>query len=93
MKKGIEWSINMLGAVILLIIAVALWWSALSLDRQIESEDPVDETICRTADDCANNVNGGKCLVIYTDYVTPFCGCLTSEDCTEGYCGSNNKCI
>jgi hypothetical protein len=94
MKKGIEWPINLLGAVILLIIAVGLWWSALSLDRGIESENPVDEAICRTPKDCASNVDGSKCLVIYADYVTPFCGCLTSDDCMEGYyCGSNNKCV
>lgn len=60
------------------------------------STNPNPEEIhCKTDDYCLNNPkeNGKRCIQIYPESFTPFCGCLKTDDCKVGVCGSNNKCV
>jgi len=97
MKKGFEWSVSLLFAVILGVVAAGVVWAGLTGKASAAPAEPVKLTKgCNNNDDCINNLDGAKCLVIYPGDFTSFCGCLTSEDCSNrrsGICGSNNKCI
>ena len=95
MRKGFEWSVSLLGAVVLGIVAAGIFFSVINLSKAAP-KDPEKLTLneaCNNNDDCKNNDDGLKCLVIYPGDFIPFCGCLTSEDCKIGrFCGPNNKC-
>ena len=97
MKKGFEWSVNLLVAVILAVVAAGIFWSALSGKPSPAKAETVKlNEGCNNDGDCINNLDGSKCLTIYPGDFVPFCGCLTSNDCLNkrsGNCGSNNKCV
>lgn len=97
MLKGFEWSVNLIVALILAVIAAGVFWAALAGKTPLTANaEPVklDES-CKNDNDCTANLDGPKCLVIYPGDFTAFCGCLASIDCAgrrSGMCGSNNKC-
>ena len=98
MRKGIDWSINLLGAIVLVVMSAALIGP--TLINPVKAKDtetqPTSETVCKTADNCIDNLDGARCMVIYPDDSSPFCGCLKNEDCLNrrsGICGSNSRCI
>lgn len=98
MRKGFEWSVNLLIAVILGIVAVGIFWAALALKPPPSNSETIKlNEVCKTDDDCLNNPDGAKCLVIYPGDFTPFCGCLTNKDCVNrrsGICDSKtDKCV
>ncbi len=97
MKKGFEWSIYLMVAVILFTIAVLIFWSALQGESPPEAQPvEIEKKSCRSNVDCKNDLDGARCLVIYPETLEPFCGCLTNEDCENrrsGVCGPENKCI
>lgn len=97
MKKGFETSIYMVGAVLLAIIAGAIVLSAL-----YGKAPPVDQNSkpfssgCNNEGNCIDDLDGSKCLMVYSEGLTPFCGCLVNDDCLSkrsGICGSNEKCV
>ena len=99
MKKGFEWSVHLLVAVIIAVIAAGILWAGLAGKTPMAKATDADTAKlskgCDNENDCVNSLDGSKCLVIYPGDFTPFCGCLTSDDClnTGGkLCGSNNKC-
>ena len=97
MKKGFEWSVSILIAVILAVAMAGIIWAGLTGKTPIANAEPVNSAKgCNNADNCLNNLDGAQCLVIYPGDFTPFCGCLESEDCLNrrsGFCGSNSKCV
>jgi hypothetical protein len=96
MKKGFEWSVNLLFAVILGIIAAGMFWAVLSEKPPPQDAEPVKLSGgCNNNENCENNLNGSSCIVIYPGNFVPFCGCLSNDDCVNrrsGICDSNNKC-
>jgi len=96
MRKGFEWSVNLLVAIILGVVAAGIFWSALVGKTPPTKAEPVKLTEgCNNDNDCLNNLDGAKCLVIYPGDFKSFCGCLASEDCLDRgseICGSDNKC-
>lgn len=97
MKKGFEWSVSILMAIILAVVMAGIVWSALAgkTPPVTSAESNVQENGCNNANDCLNNQDGGQCLVIYPGDFTPFCGCLVKGDCLNrrnDFCGSDNKC-
>jgi len=68
--------------------------NANSYDPERRNERAEQEIkICKTDNDCLNNKDGTKCLTVYPGDFTPFCGCMTNNDCISGICGPDNKCI
>lgn len=92
MQKGVETTIGLVFAIVLLVVAVVLFWSVFNPRVDVEMEEPEDDLICRTKADCADSREGTLCLIIYQEDNAPFCGCLTSADCNTGSCGSDNRC-
>ncbi|MEM3609837.1 MAG: hypothetical protein QW076_02940 [Candidatus Anstonellales archaeon] len=94
MKKGLEFSINLIVAFILFILAVIVFWLAFNPVGKVEEARGLKTDFCKTDTDCSSNIEGTRCLITFPgDYnFTPFCGCLTTNDCKVGYCDSNNKC-
>lgn len=87
-------SISLLVAVILVIAAVAMIYYGFS--GNVIGRPPTPEPQqqgCNINDDCFNNENGTLCLIIYKpgNPMTPYCGCIYDNDCTEGVC-IENKC-
>jgi len=94
MRKGFEWSISILFALILAVVAAGMMWAALTGKASAAPAEPVKLTKgCINDNDCLNKVDGSKCLVVYPGDFTSFCGCLTSVNCKVGNCGSDNKCV
>ena len=93
MRKGFEWSVNLVVMIILLIVAVGVFWGALNPVGYATPENGETESkTCTTNEDCVGNPDGSKCLQIYPGDFVPFCGCVTNVDCGGDICGSDNKC-
>ena len=94
MRKGFEWSISLMLAVILLVFSVAIFWNAIA-GKTTASASPttIPKQGCDTDTDCLGNPNGLKCLQVWPGDINPFCGCISNNDCGVGVCGTNNKCI
>jgi len=97
MRKGFEWSVNLLVAIILGVVAAGIFWAALAGKTPPTESEPVKlNEGCNNPDDCINNPDGSICLVIYPGDFTSFCGCYNSTlhclNRRSGICGSNNKC-
>lgn len=94
MRKGFEWSVSLLVAVILGVIAAGIAFSAVQGKTPPVANEEVTEITegCNNNDDCENDADGSRCIIIYQEGFAPFCGCLTSDDCGGGFCGSNNRC-
>ena len=98
MRKGVESNVvQFVGAFLILVISALIVWGFFvgKSYGTSEKETEVKTQGCDTDSDCDENIDGAKCLQIYPEYFTPFCGCLIDEDCLNkrsGVCGSNNKC-
>jgi len=96
MRKGIEWTINLLVAVILLIVIVALFWAGINSTGTPPQSDFQSSTVgqCSNDQDCTDNKNGTICIQIgdFQSDLKTFCGCLTNQNCKSGVCGEDNKC-
>ena len=100
MRKGFEWSVNLVAAVILGVVAAGIFWSALNGSTApvaYASPTPVKlDNSCKSDNDCTSNLDGARCVVIYPGDFNAFCGCLMSLDCAgrrSGVCDSTNKCV
>jgi len=99
MKKGFEWSIQVFATIVLGVISAGIFYAALSGSTppaNASNENITMDTSCNNDNDCTNNLDGSKCMVIYPGEFESFCGCLTSADCVDRrneICDSNNKCI
>jgi len=95
--KGFEIAPYMIGALILLLLAITFVWGFWSGALSMGSKDS-EETIlegCRRDEDCENNLDGPKCLMIYPGEFTLACHCVYHEDCENrrsGFC-EENKCV
>ena len=95
MKKGFYWSVSALFAVILGIVAAAIGVAVISGDTPDVAYGKAPETVmraCNNDDDCENNVDGLRCIIVYPESFEPFCGCWNSDDCKSGVCVSSSKC-
>ena len=93
MRKGFEWAVNIMIALILFIVAVGVFWAAIRGETPPVDSEPVEPSkTCLSDDDCIGKADGNKCLVIYPGDFTAFCGCITNDDCEVGFCGEDNKC-
>lgn len=92
-----ELSLSLLLTLILFGVTVGIFWMSLNLNSSKAQPDvdniSASEKTCNADDDCLSDPKGSKCLVIYPSEFSPFCGCLTDNDCSGGICGSDNKCI
>ena len=86
-------------ALILFILGVA--FTATFLGRSA-TKDPLDEDAgltpkgCTSEDDCTENLDGLRCLLIWQQETSRTCGCVYNEDCDgrrSGLCGTGNKCV
>ncbi len=88
-------SIVLLMAFIFFFIMVAVFYAGFS--GKYPSDTVVGyrpgEDVCKIDDDCKNEEDGKRCIVIYPGDFKPFCGCLTNDDCDVGKVCSVNKCI
>jgi len=92
MRKGFEWSISLLIAVVFLVFSVGIFWAQISGQKTTFNEEEMEEIkteTCNSDSDCPGNQ---KCIQIYPGDFTPFCGCITNSDCDGGICGPDNKC-
>jgi hypothetical protein len=97
MRKGIEWVVSVLFAVILGALAAGILLKALSNEgvQNVEAQTVITEG-CNNDNGCANNINGMKCIIDYRSDYEAFCGCLKNEDCVNAggdVCGANQKCV
>jgi hypothetical protein len=90
--KG-DWEIVLL-AFVLMIVFVSLMIAGVSGKPPPEGKATTTEQkkYCKTDNDCSDDANGKRCLLIYPGDFIPFCGCLTNNDCAVGICGQNNIC-
>jgi hypothetical protein len=98
MGKGVEASIGIMMAVVMGVITAVLVWTAIN-GRNPPSTSPIDTPDmtegCNNDANCADNINGKKCMLTYPGDYTSFCGCIKDQDCPNGgdICGPNNKCV
>ena len=81
-------------AVIVLVLVVVVFFFAISSPVKNGGGGTSKER-CTTNEDCSVNINGQKCIQVYTS--TGFegvkCGCVTSADCDDGFfCDVNQQC-
>jgi hypothetical protein len=94
MSKGFDWSVSLLMAVILGIVAAGVAFAAISFKAPpVKAEVTQPTQGCNSNADCANNIDGRKCMTVYPGSFEPFCGCMFDNECATGVCSSNNKCI
>ncbi len=96
MRKGLfELSVQILIALLLLIVAVSVFLfpvEKIKAATEAEPENPLEEKACISDEDCENNPDGSKCVIIYPENLEAFCGCWKNEHCMGGICGPDNKC-
>lgn len=98
MRKGLDWHITLMMAVILFVFSVVILWDALA-GKTTASASPttIPKQGCDTDADCQTNPDGAKCLQVWPGDINPFCGCYNSTlHCIgrrSGICGTNDKCI
>jgi hypothetical protein len=101
MKKGLfQTPLHGIFMILLLIVAVALFFfpvqeiSAAATGAE-EAQNPLEMKICKIDEDCQDNINGSKCVIIYPEKLEAFCGCYKNEHCVgrgSGICGTDNIC-
>lgn len=96
MRKGFQWTVNMLMAILLLIFTIMIFWSVMTPNTSAQrGEVKKDVVECMSSADCAESSRGSACMMIYPDNYEAFCGCSVNEDCAgkrSGVCGYDNRC-
>ena len=90
--KGVVFSIELLGAIVITVITVGVlyFWFSGTGEVQPASPNP-PEVECRSHSDCSSNSNGELCMSIQTS--PTFCGCLDDSNCLTGRECINNICV
>lgn len=91
--RGQEETIALVGAVIILIIFVGIFWYAVRGGEPTKVKATEGgQLACRADSDCLDNIKGSKCITIYgaTGASTPTCGCTLWSDCQN--CETEEAC-